>query len=104
VGVVMLKPGWMNRYLPPLAKAVVADVATIVGFLWAGLMFASAAVNVFVALKYSLATWAWFMPVFVIVVKVGLFLVSFSMMRFIGRRRFAAMPESDREALAASAA
>jgi len=107
VGAVMLKPGWINRYLPPLAQAVVADVATIVGFLWAGLMFASAAVNMFVALKYSLATWAWFMPLFGIVSKVGLFFISFTMMRFIGRRRYAryaAMPESEREALAASAA
>src|SRR6516162_4827620 len=33
VGIVMLKPGWMNRYLPPLAKAVVPDIAVIVGFL-----------------------------------------------------------------------
>ena len=38
VGVVMLKPGWINRYPPPLAKAVVPDIAVIVGFLWAGLM------------------------------------------------------------------
>ena len=33
VGVVMLKPGWMNRYLPPIGKAVVPDVAVIFGFL-----------------------------------------------------------------------
>jgi intracellular septation protein A len=104
VGVVMLKPGWINRYLPPIAKALVADVATIVGFLWAGLMFASAAVNVFVALKYNLATWAWFMPLFGIVSKVGLFLVCFGIMRSIGRRRFAALPETEREALAVSGA
>lgn len=104
VGVVMLKPGWINRYLPPLAKAVVADVATLAGFLWAGLMFASAVVNVFVALNYSLAIWAWFMPLFGIVSKVALFLISFTMMRFIGRRRYAAMPESEREALASSVA
>lgn len=104
VGVVMLKPGWINRYLPPVAKALVADVATIVGFLWAGLMFASAAVNVFVVLKYNLATWAWFMPLFGIVTKVGLFLVCFGIMRFIGRRRFAVLPETEREALTASGA
>jgi intracellular septation protein len=104
VGVVMLKPGWINRYLPPLAKAVVADVATLAGFLWAGLMFASAVVNVFVALNYSLTIWAWFMPLFGIVSKVTLFLISFTMMRFIGRRRYAAMPESEREALASSVA
>ena len=104
VGIVMLKPGWINRYLPPVAKAVVADIAVIVGFLWAGLMFASAAVNVFVALNYSVITWAWFMPVFGIVSKIALFLAGFAMMRFIGRRRIAAMPEREREALQASVA
>jgi len=104
VGIVMLKPGWINRYLPPLAKALVADIAVIVGFLWAGLMFASAAVNVFVALNYSVMTWAWFMPAFGIVSKVALFLASFAMMRFIGRRRIAAMPQREREALEASVA
>src|SRR5215467_11795211 len=52
VGVVMLKPGWMNRYLPAIARAVVPDVAAVVGSLWAGLMFLSALVNVFVALNF----------------------------------------------------
>jgi intracellular septation protein len=103
VGVVMLRPGWINRYLPPLANAVVPDVAIIVGFLWAALMFASAAVNVFVALNYSIVTWAWFMPVYGIVSKIGLLLVSFGAMRMIGRRRYAAMPDSERERLAAAA-
>lgn len=103
VGVVMLKPGWINRYLPPLANAVVPDIAIIVGFLWAGLMFASGAVNVFVALNYSILTWAWFMPVFGIVSKIVLLLISFGMMRIIGRRRYAAMPDSERERLAAAA-
>ena len=103
VGVVMLRPGWINRYLPPLATAVVPDIAIIVGFLWAGLMFASAAVNVFVARNYAVVTWAWFMPVFGIVSKIALLLISFGMMRVIGRRRYAAMPDSEREKLAAAA-
>src|SRR5215475_12004227 len=50
VGIVMLKAGWMNRYLPPIARAVAPDVAVIVGFVWAGLMFVSAGVNAFVAI------------------------------------------------------
>ena len=104
VGIVMLKPGWMNRYLPPLAKAVVPDIAVIVGFLWAGLMFATAILNAYVALNYSVVTWASFMPVFGIVSKIGLFLIGFATMRFIGRRRYIAMPDSEREALAASMA
>ena len=53
VGAVMLKPGWMNCYLPPVAIEVVADVARIFGFIWSGLMFFSAGLNVIVALKFS---------------------------------------------------
>ena len=84
VGVVMLKPGWMNRYLPPIARAVVPDVAVIMGFLWAGLMFASAAINVLVAQNFSLETWASFMSIYGIISKLLLFLAGFAAMRFIG--------------------
>ena len=32
VGVVMLKRGWMNRYLPPIAIEVVPDIAVAFGY------------------------------------------------------------------------
>jgi intracellular septation protein len=102
VGVVMLKPGWMNRYLPDFARAVVPDVAVVVGFVWAGLMFVSATVNAFVALTCSLATWALVMPIFGIMSKVTVFLIGFAAMRFIGRRRVRAMPALERDALLVS--
>jgi intracellular septation protein len=102
VGAVMLKPGWLNRYLPPIAKAVVPDVATVVGLAWAGLMFASAAVNAFVVLNYSVATWAVVMPIFGIVSKLAVFLIGFAAMRMIARRRVRAMPALQRDALLAS--
>src|SRR5476649_2263743 len=50
LGVVMLKHGWMNRYLPPIALATVADIGTIFGYIWAGLMFFTAALNLALAL------------------------------------------------------
>jgi intracellular septation protein A len=99
VGVVMLKPGWLNRYLPTIAKAVIPDVAVVVGYVWSGLMFVSAAVNAFVALTCSVATWAVVMPTFGLVSKVVVFLGGFAAMRFIARRRVGAMPEPEREAL-----
>jgi intracellular septation protein len=102
VGVVMLKPRWMNRYLPDIARAVVPDVAVIVGYAWAGLMFVTAIVNAGVALTCSLATWALVMPIFGLVSKVALFLIGFASMRFIGRRRVRAMPEPERDALLAA--
>ena len=95
VGVVMLKPGWMNRYLPPVANEVVPDVALIFGFVWSGLMFFSAALNLIVALNFSVVTWASFMSVYGIVSKLGLFLIQYATMRYIGLRRRRAMPSPE---------
>ena len=102
VGIVMLKRGWMNRYLPAIAQQVVPDVAVIVGYLWAGLMFLSAAVNAYVALSFSLATWALVMPAYGIVSKMIVFLVGFAALRLTARRRVLAMPEPERDALLAA--
>ncbi len=101
VGVVMLKPGWLNRYLPEIARTVVPDVAVIVGYAWAALMFVSAAVNAFVALTCEVATWAVVMPVFGIVSKVVVFLGGFAALRLMARHRIRAMPEAQREAVLA---
>ena len=92
VGIVMLKRGWMNRYLPPVAMEVVPDIAVVFGFVWAGLMFATAALNIVVALNFSVVAWSTFMSVFAIVSKAGLFLIQYAGMRTIGVRRRRAMP------------
>ena len=47
-------------------------------------------------------TWAWFMPVFGIVSKVVLLLISFGAMRMIDPRRYARMPDSERGGLASA--
>jgi intracellular septation protein A len=102
VGVVMLKPGWLNRYLPDIARTVVPDVAVVVGFAWAGLMFVSAAVNAFVALTQSVAVWAMVMPIFGLVSKLAVFLAGYAAIRIIAGRRLRAMPALERDALLVS--
>ncbi len=87
VGIVMLKPGWMNRYLPPVAIELVPDIAFIFGFVWAGLMFFSAGLNLIVALNFSVVTWSASMSVYAIVSKALLFLIGYATMRTIGVRR-----------------
>jgi intracellular septation protein len=87
VGVVMLRPGWMNRYLPAVAIEVVPDIAYVFGFVWAGLMFLSAVVNIWVATHYSFLIWTGFMSAYAISTKIGLFLIQYGTMRFIGVRR-----------------
>lgn len=99
VGCFMLRPGWMNRYLPPIVRAVAPDVGVIVGFVWAGLMFASAALNVFVALTWSVATWAAVMPAFGIASKAVVFLAGFAAIRLITARRVRALPAAEQAVL-----
>lgn len=99
IGVVMLKRGWMTRYLPPIARQVVPDVAVTVGYAWAALMFVSAAVNAIVAITCSTATWAVVMPAFGLVSKVVVFVAGFAALRITARRRIRAMPEAERNAL-----
>ena len=91
VGIVMLKPGWMNRYLPPVALELIPDIAVIFGYAWSGLMFFSAVLNVVVALNVSVVTWASFMSIYAIASKVALFLIGYVTMRTIALRRRARM-------------
>jgi intracellular septation protein A len=88
VGVVMLKRGWMNRYLPPIATQLVPDIAVIFGYLWSGLMFFSAVLNVIVALNFSVVTWSVAMAIYGIVSKAALFLIGYAAMRTVGGRRY----------------
>jgi intracellular septation protein len=87
VGIVMLKPGWMNRYLPETAMEIVPDIGVIFGFVWAALMFVSAGVNIVLALKLSPVTWAAVMSTYGLVTKIALFAIQYTTMRFIGVRR-----------------
>ncbi len=86
-GLIMLKRGWMDRYLPPIALEVVPDIAVIFGYVWAGSQFLAAAVNIVVALNFDAVAWASFMSIYHMVTLVGLFLVQYATMRLIGARR-----------------
>ncbi len=90
VGIVMLRRGWMNRYVPPVAQTHGGDVIILFGYVWAVLMFVTAAANLAIALQARHATWAWFIGVFPIASKVALILVQYTTMRAIIRRRIMA--------------
>ena len=99
VGVVMLRRGWLNPYVPAIARAVAPDIAVLIGFTWSGLMFVSAAVNALVALTCSVSTWALTMPIFAFTSKTAMFLFGFAVIRTTVVRRVRAMPAAEREAL-----
>jgi intracellular septation protein len=89
VGVVMLKPGWMNRYTPPIALTYLSDVVVVFGYIWAGLMFISAALNLILVLEVNTTSWALVMSAYGPLSKICLFSIQYATMRFIGARRAA---------------
>lgn len=99
IGVVMLRTGWMQRYLPAIAKSVAPDIANGLGFAWAGLMFITAMLNAYLAVSTEFTTWALTMSIFGIASKAILFIVGFAAIRLIVRFRLRAMPPGQREAL-----
>lgn len=82
VGVVMLKRGWMLRYLPPVAEGRGEGAMIAFGYVWAGLMFVSGAANLVVAIWFS-SLWPLFLAVFPTVSKVALFAIQYLTMRVL---------------------
>jgi intracellular septation protein A len=91
VGLVMLKRGWMTRYLPPIARATVPDLAITFGYVWAGMMFFSAVLNIVLALTLDVTAWAAVKSVWAIGSKIGLFGIQYAIMKSTGIRRARAM-------------
>jgi intracellular septation protein A len=90
LGVVMLKRGWMNRYISPATAHLVGDVATRFGFAWAWLMFFTAALNIALALTLDTKTWSVVMSSWGLGSNIALFLLQYAVMDWIARRRTAA--------------
>ena len=86
-GIAMLQRGWMNRYLPPLALEYLSDLAIAFGYVWAGLMFFSAAVNLGLALTLSLNGWGVAISTWGLASKTALLFIQFGVMKSAGRRR-----------------
>ena len=91
IGAVMLRPGWMRRYAPPIASARAGDVLKAFGYLWAALFLATSAANLFLALYASPAVWLWFIGVFPLASKLGLVAAQYVVIRSVVRRRVRAV-------------
>ena len=79
IGVVMLKRGWMVRYMPA-AGAGHEDLMIGWGYAWSALMFVSAAANALVAIRFT-ADWPLFTGIYPIGSKAGLFAIQYLSIR-----------------------
>jgi intracellular septation protein len=89
VGAVMLKRGWMLRYMPPVARQHGEALMVAFGYVWAGLMALTALANLAVAVALP-SRWPAFIAVVPLASKIALFAVQYTTVRFYVRRRIIA--------------
>jgi len=90
VATVMLRRGWMLRYLPEVALRNVPEPAIVAaGYAWAGLLALLGLANLFIALRLDFATWAWFISVGSVGAKLAAFGLQYGVFRAIVRQRLA---------------
>lgn len=100
IGAVMLKRGWMVRYLPPIAGEHGKPLMIAFGYVWAGLMGLTAAANLVVAIWFT-AQWPAFVAVVPMASKIALFAFQYvTVRRFVYRRKMAEIAQARAEASA----
>jgi intracellular septation protein len=88
VATVMLRRGWMRRYLPPIVQKNVPETVIIgAGYAWAGLMVVLGTVNLIIATQLDIAVWAWFISFGAVGAKLGALLLQYAVFRTMVRRK-----------------
>jgi intracellular septation protein len=87
IGAIMLKRGWMLRYLPQVVTETIPEYVSISGFAWAALMFALGLGVIAVASTGDLKLWAFYISVVAIGAKVLAFAVQYLAFRILVTNR-----------------
>ena len=91
IGAIMLKRGWMLRYVPPIVSETIPEYVTLAGYAWAALMFALGAGTIAIALTGDMRLWAIYVSVVAVGAKVAAFAVQYVAFRILVRSRLRAV-------------
>jgi intracellular septation protein len=83
IGTVMLKRGWMLRYMPPIVTETIPEYVTIAGYAWAALMFALGLGTIAVAMTGDIKLWAFYVSVVALGAKIVAFAVQYVAFRML---------------------
>jgi intracellular septation protein len=88
IAAVMLRRGWMTRYLPPIARENLPETVIVgAGYAWAGLMVVLGALNLVLAAQSDIRVWAWFISFGAIGAKLAALLLQYAVFRMIVTRK-----------------
>ena len=91
IGAIMLKRGWMLRYVPPIVAETIPQYVTLAGYAWAALMFALGLGTIAVALTGDMKLWAIYVSVIAVGAKVVAFAVQYVVFRILVTNRIRAV-------------
>src|SRR5689334_18057345 len=90
IGAIMLKRGWLLRYLPPIVTETIPDYVTFAGYAWAALMFVLAAGTIAVAATGDMKLWAFYVSVVLVGAKIIAFAIQYVVFRIVITNRLRA--------------
>src|SRR5262245_41846743 len=90
IGAIMLKRGWMLRYMPPIVAETIPEYVTMAGFAWSALMFALGAGTIAIAATSNIRLWAFYVSVVAFGAKVAAFAIQYVAFRMLVTSRLRA--------------
>lgn len=83
IGAIMLKRGWLLRYLPAIVTETIPEYVTVAGYAWAALMFVLGAGTIGVALTGDMKLWTFYVTVVLVGAKVAAFAIQYVAFRLL---------------------
>jgi len=90
IGAIMLKRGWMLRYMPPIVAETIPEYVMFAGYAWAALMFVLGLGTIATASTGDLKLWAFYVSVVLIGAKIAAFAVQYVAFRLLITNRLRA--------------
>jgi intracellular septation protein A len=100
IGAVMLKRGWMLRYMPPIVVENIPALITRAGYAWAALMFALGLGKIAIAMTGDIKLWALYVSVIAFGAKIAAFAIQYVAFRFVITRKLRGEAAAARNAAA----
>src|ERR1700732_2251985 len=91
IGAIMLKRGWLLRYMPPIVSETIPEYVTGAGYASAVLMFVLGAGTIAIALTGDMKLWAIYVSVVAVGAKIAAFAVQYAASRMLVRSRLRAV-------------
>jgi len=90
IGAIMLKRGWMLRYMPPTVAETIPEYITFAGFAWAALMFVLGLGTIVIAMNGDIKLWTIYVSVVLLGAKIAAFAIQYVAFRMLVTSRIRA--------------